>query len=59
VLGAHNPVHRRNHKPENVTGHPREEPKHQVKTAMEEAYRLDAKEGMAKLKQQAHWLQSD
>jgi transposase-like protein len=60
VFGAHNPVQRcRNHKIENVMGYLPEELKDQVKTVMKAAYRLDAKEGMAKLKQQAHWLQSE
>ena len=60
VFGAGNPVQRcRNHKVENVMGHLPEELKDQVKSLMKAAYRLDADEGIAKLKQQVRWLQSE
>ena len=60
VFGAGNPVQRcRNHKVENVMGHLPEDLKEQVKTVMKASYRLDAEEGIAKLKQQAKWLQSE
>ena len=60
VFGAGNPVQRcRNHKVENVTGHLPRELRDQVKTVMKAAYRLSAEEGMAKLKQQASWLERE
>ncbi|MFH0914819.1 MAG: IS256 family transposase [bacterium] len=60
VFGAGNPVQRcRNHKVENVTGHLPRELRDQVKTVMKAAYRLPAEEGMAKLKQQASWLERE
>ena len=58
VFGAGNLVQRcRHHKVENVTGHLPQELRDQVKTVMKAAYRLSAEEGMAKLKQQASWLE--
>ncbi|HCU38789.1 MAG TPA: IS256 family transposase [Armatimonadetes bacterium] len=60
VFGADNPVQRcRNHKIENVMGYLPKELKDQVKSVMKAAYRLDPREGMAKLQQQARWLQSE
>jgi transposase-like protein len=60
VFGAGNPVQRcRNHKLENVVGYLPDELKDQVKAAMRAAYRLDADEGIAKLKQQARWLERE
>lgn len=60
VFGADNPVQRcRNHKIENVMGHLPEEWKDQVKSVMRAAYRLAPEEGMAKLKQQARWLERE
>ena len=60
VFGSDNPVQRcRNHKVENVVSHLPEELKDQMKSVMKAAYKLDADEGMAKLKQQARWLQSE
>jgi transposase-like protein len=60
VYGAENPVQRcRSHKIRNVMD---QLPKHlrdQTKAAMRAAYRLDSKEGMARLKKQAAWLQSE
>ena len=40
-------------------GHLPEELKDQVKLVMKAAYRLDADEGMSKLKQAARWLESE
>jgi putative transposase len=60
VFGDHNPVQRcRNHKIENVIGHLPQELRDQVKTVMKAAYRLPAEEGIARLKQQASWLERD
>jgi len=60
VLGAENPVQRcRHHKLENVSGYLPEELKDQVKAAMRAAFRLPAKEGMARLEKQAQWLEHE
>jgi len=60
VFGSSNPVQRcRNHKVENVTGHLPQELRDQVKTVMKAAYRLAADEGIARLKQQASWLERE
>ena len=60
VFGSSNPIQRcRNHKVENVVSHLPEELKGQVKSVMKAAYRLDSDEGMAKLKQQARWLETE
>ncbi len=60
VFGTENPVQRcRQHKLENVTGYLPEELKDQVKAAMRAAFRLPAKEGMAKLEKQAQWLEHE
>jgi len=60
VFGADNPVQRcRNHKVENVMGHLPEHLKAQVKAAMKAAYRLEAQEGIQRLKRQAQWLQDE
>lgn len=60
VYGSENPVQRcRNHKVKNVMDHLPEELKDQVKSVMKAAYRLDADEGMKKLKQQAKWLEKE
>ena len=57
VFGSENPVQRcRQHKLENVMGYLPEELKDQVKAAMRGAFRLPAKEGMARLEKQAEWL---
>ena len=57
VFGAANPVQRcRAHKVRNVTSYLPEELKDQVKAAMKAAFRLDAKEGIRRLEQQADWL---
>jgi len=60
VFGRKNPVQRcRSHKVRNVMGHLPDELKDSVKAVMKAAYRLDAKEGMARLKKQADWLQTE
>ena len=60
VYGANNPVQRcRSHKVRNVMGHLPDELKDSVKAVMKAAYRLDAKEGMARLKKQADWLETE
>ena len=60
VFGTRHPVQRcRNHKVENVMGYLPEELKDQVKAVMKAAYRLPADEGMARLKQQASWLEQE
>jgi len=48
----------RAHKVRNVTERPPEPIRAQVKSVMHAAYRLPEKQGMAKLKQQAKWLQA-
>ncbi|NQT94271.1 MAG: transposase [Lentisphaerae bacterium] len=60
VFGTGNSVQRcRNHKIENVVGYLPRELGDQVKSVMKAAYRLDADAGMAKLKQQARWLETE
>jgi len=60
VFGPQHPVQRcRNHKVENVMGYLPEPLKDQVKTVMKAAYRLSAEEGVARLKQQARWLDKE
>lgn len=60
VYGSENPVQRcRSHKVRNVMDHLPDELKDQVKSVMKAAYRLDADEGMKKLKQQAKWLEDE
>lgn len=60
VYGADNPVQRcRSHKIRNVSD---QLPKHlrdEVKAAMRAAYRLDPRQGIARLRQQAEWLQRE
>ena len=59
VFGADCPVQRcRQHKIENVTSYLPNELKDEVKCVMKAAYRLPAKEGLARLDAQAHWLES-
>ena len=54
MFGATNPVQRcRSHKVRNVMGHLLDELKDSVKAVMNAAYRLDAKEGIARLKKHA------
>lgn len=57
VYGSDSPVQRcRNHKIENVMGHLPKDQARQVSLTMKAAFRLDAKEGLAKLEQLAEWL---
>lgn len=48
-----------NHKIENVVGHLPRELGELVRAVMKAAYRLAADQGMAKLQQQAHWLETE
>ncbi|WP_169981153.1 IS256 family transposase [Tautonia rosea] len=58
VFGADQPVQRcRNHKLRNVTGHLPKDQHEQAKATLRAAFKLDAKEGMAKLEQYASWLE--
>lgn len=60
VYGENNPVQRcRNHKVKNVMDHLPEELKDQVKAVMKASYRLEPKEGIARLKKQASWLETE
>jgi putative transposase len=60
VFGPENPVQRcRNHKLENVSSYLPQELKAQVKAVMRAAFRLPAKEGMARLEKQAEWLERE
>jgi transposase-like protein len=60
VYGASNPVQRcRKHKVRNVCDHLPKHLRDQTKAAMRAAYRLDAREGMARLRKQAEWLEGD
>ena len=60
VFGGQHPVQRcRNHKIRNVCDRLPEEQKAQVKAAMRASYKLEAKEGMARLKKLAEWLQQE
>lgn len=60
VYGADNPVQRcREHKIRNVVGHLPEEHRDQIRSVMKAAFRLDAKEGLARLEKQAQWLQNE
>src|SRR5271157_4779966 len=58
VFGAENPVQRcRNHKVKNVCDKLPDNLKEQLKATMRAAYRLPWKEGIARLKKQAEWLE--
>jgi len=60
VFGPQHPVQRcRNHKVRNVAERLREDQKEQVKAAMRASYRLPAKEGMARLRKLADWLEQE
>lgn len=60
VFGNQHPVQRcRNHKIKNVMDHLPDELKDQVKSVMKAAWKLDAKEGMMRLKKQARWLETE
>ena len=57
VFGKDSPVQRcRQHKVENVIGYLPNELKDEMKCVMKAAYRLSAKEGIARLEAQADWL---
>jgi putative transposase len=59
VFGGEQAVQRcRGHKVRNVMGYLPRDLRHQVATAMRAAYRLSAKEGKQRLRQQANWLES-
>jgi len=58
VYGKHNPVQRcRNHKRKNVLGYLPKELQGQVGTALSAAWKLEPKEGMARLRTQIEWLE--
>jgi putative transposase len=60
VYGRENPVQRcRAHKVRNVLGHLPEHLKEQVKAAMKASFTLDADQGIARLEQQARWLERE
>jgi putative transposase len=60
VFGADQPVQRcRNHKLRNVVGHLPEGQHEQAKATLRAAFKLDAKEGTAKLEQYASWLEQE
>ena len=60
VFGHQHPVQRcRSHKLRNVMDHLPEDQKGQVKSAMRAAWRLDAKNGMARLKKLGEWLERE
>ena len=60
VFGTQHPVQRcRNHKIRNVCERLPEEQKDQVKAAMRASYKLEAKEGMARLRKLADWLEQE
>ena len=60
VFGSQHPVQRcRNHKIRNVCDRLPEEQKDQVKAAMRASYKLEAKQGMARLRKLADWLEQE
>jgi transposase-like protein len=60
VFGPQHPVQRcRNHKIRNVVERLPEDQKDQVKAAMRASYRLQAKEGIARLRKLADWLEQE
>src|SRR5215471_5143387 len=60
VFGGQHPVQRcRNHKIRNVCDRLPEEQKDQVKAAMRASYKLEAKDGMARLRKLADWLEQE
>lgn len=60
VFGSQHPVQRcRNHKMRNVCDRLPEEQKDQVKAAMHASYKLEAKQGMARLRKLADWLEQE
>jgi putative transposase len=60
VFGGQHPVQRcRNHKIRNVSDRLPEEQKAQVKAAMRASYKLEAKEGVARMRKLADWLEQE
>src|SRR5512135_555156 len=60
VFGRDTPVQRcRNHKIRNVTGYLPKDQHEQAKATLKAAFKLDAKEGLAKIGQYAAWLEPD
>jgi transposase-like protein len=60
VYGAENPVQRcRNHKIRNVLDYLPQDQRDQGKATLKAAFKLDAKEGIAKLEQYACWLERE
>ena len=60
IYGQDNPVQRcRSHKIRNVADHLPKHLREQVKAAMRAAYRLESKEGLVRLEQQALWLEKE
>src|SRR5215468_5513764 len=60
VFGGQHPVQRcRNHKIRNVCDRLPEEQKAQVKAAMRASYKLEAKQGMARMRKLADWLEQE
>jgi putative transposase len=60
VFGAQHPVQRcRAHKLRNVMDHLPQDQKDQVKSAMRAAWKLDEKDGMARMKKLAEWIERD
>ena len=60
VFGDRHPVQRcRNHKIKNVMDHLPDDLKDQVKAVIKAAWKLNPKEGMARLRKQAVWLESE
>jgi len=60
VYGMENPVQRcLAHKIRNVTSHLPEHLRDQVKAAMKAAFKLDSDQGIARLEQQARWLEKE
>jgi putative transposase len=60
VFGTEQPVQRcRNHKLRNVVGHLPKDQHEQAEATLRAAFKLDAKEGMAKLEQYATWLEQE
>ena len=58
IFGKHNPVQRcRQHKRENVLGYLPKELRRQVGAALSAAWKLEPKEGLARLRTQAEWLE--
>ena len=58
VFGAGNFVQKcRNHKERNVVGHLPKDQHEQARTTLRAAWKLDAKEGMARVEQYASWLE--